>query len=963
MGRSTKHAFRPRNIACSYATQGCRQLFSDRSGLTRHLHAKHRSIAQRPAPPRPASPAPSTSPSSREPSPDPLPPPSPGSPLGAGGSPPRSTPQPSSANSGSHVEWSPPPAPPPRAHPATSYYPFQSRAHFELADFLYRREQMSGKKIDELMQILACFFNEGQDPPFAGRADLYDHIQLIESGEPDWEHFSIVHNGPMVDPPHARIPAWKIKEYTVFFRDPRQVLHNQMANPDFQHDSDYVPKRVYNEKGQRVYKDFASGDWVWGQANALSMDPRNHGAALNTLILGSDKTTVSVATGQNEFYPLYLTNGWVTNSVRRAHRNAITLIGFLAIPKTDRQYSNDPEFRKFRRELFHTSLQYIFERLRPYMTTYYDIVRCGDGYYRRVIYGFGPYIADYPEQVLLACTVQGWCPKCTADPNDLDTGQHPRRSHELTAAHLDEGLSMRKLWEEYGIISYLTPFTAYFPRADVHELLAPDLLHQIIKGTFKDHLVTWVEEYLVLTHGKTRAAEIMADIDRRSVYLPAIVGHLPPQMVRAISAFLDFCYLVRRDTIDEDTLAAIDDALTRFHQEREIFITSGVRETISLPRQHAMKHYVRNIRLFGSPNGLCSSMMEAKHIVAVKRPYRRSSKNNTLGQILKTNERLNKLAALHVDLTARGLLDGACPHLPDYVRQITDIDHSDLEDDPNMERCASSFTSDSSVTIRILTRSFNPAAPPADGSQPHLSRRPLNDEDEDDSGAVNEHDVQVEVVLARTPVRNLPKSLSNLSQHLGFPTLPSLIRYFLYEELNPGSGLTGAQAGLAACPSFDGRIKIFPSAIATFVAPSDPSGSRGMRRERIRSVASWRGGRPRRDCVYVSKDSGAPGFGPGFRGLYVARVQVLFSFSYLTQVYECALVSWYLPVDNEPDPDTGMWVVAAEMEDCILRAAHLIGVSGQGFLPQGIGPEEALDAFCTFYVNKYADHHAFEIAF
>jgi hypothetical protein len=59
------------------------------------------------------------------------------------------------------------------------------------------------------------------------------------------------------------------------------------------------------------------------------------------------------------------------------------------------------------------------------------------------------------------------------------------------------------------------PFTASFPRADIHELMAPDLLHQIIKGTFKDHLVEWVGEYLVAEHGKTRAAAIMADIDRR----------------------------------------------------------------------------------------------------------------------------------------------------------------------------------------------------------------------------------------------------------------------------------------------------------------------------------------------------------------------------------------------------------------------------------------------------------------
>ncbi len=52
------------------------------------------------------------------------------------------------------------------------------------------------------------------------------------------------------------------------------------------------------------------------------------------VILGNDKMTVSVATGQNEFYPVYLSIGNVRNNVRRAHRNAVTVIAFLAIPKS-----------------------------------------------------------------------------------------------------------------------------------------------------------------------------------------------------------------------------------------------------------------------------------------------------------------------------------------------------------------------------------------------------------------------------------------------------------------------------------------------------------------------------------------------------------------------------------------------------------------------------------------------------
>jgi Plavaka transposase len=51
------------------------------------------------------------------------------------------------------------------------------------------------------------------------------------------------------------------------------------------------------------------------------------------LILGADKTTVSVATGDIEYHPLYLSIGNVHNTIRRGHRNAVVPIAFLAIPK------------------------------------------------------------------------------------------------------------------------------------------------------------------------------------------------------------------------------------------------------------------------------------------------------------------------------------------------------------------------------------------------------------------------------------------------------------------------------------------------------------------------------------------------------------------------------------------------------------------------------------------------------
>lgn len=103
----------------------------------------------------------------------------------------------------------------------------------------------------------------------------------------------------------------------------------------------------------------------------------------------------------------------------------------------------------------------------------------------------------------------------------------------------------------------------------------------------------------------------------------------------------------------------MEEALQRFHTYRVAFETAGVRsDGFSLPRQHALEHYITGIRLFGSPNGVCTSITESKHIRAVKKPWRASSKNNPLPQILRTNQRLDKLSAARSVFTARHMLDG-----------------------------------------------------------------------------------------------------------------------------------------------------------------------------------------------------------------------------------------------------------------------------------------------------------------
>lgn len=131
--------------------------------------------------------------------------------------------------------------------------------------------------------------------------------------------------------------------------------------------------------------------------------------------------------------------------------------------------------------------------------------------------------------------------------------------------------------------------------------------------------------------------------------------------MRAFRAFLEFCYIARRNVISEQTLTELQDALERFHRYRDIFEVLGIRpDGFALPRQHSMTHYFSSIRAFGAPNGLCSSITESMHIRAIKKPWRRSNRYNPLGQMLLTNQRLDKLAAARIDFTERGMLNGTC---------------------------------------------------------------------------------------------------------------------------------------------------------------------------------------------------------------------------------------------------------------------------------------------------------------
>jgi len=143
--------------------------------------------------------------------------------------------------------------------------PYKNRIAFELADFLYRREQMSAGNVDILLELwaatLAC---HNDSPPFLDHQDLYNTIDATPTrlGGIPWESVTFSYDGPRPE----RQPMWMESEYTIWFRDPRLLFKNLLENPEFAGSFDYTPYQKYNDNGKRRYEHFMSGNWAWKQA-------------------------------------------------------------------------------------------------------------------------------------------------------------------------------------------------------------------------------------------------------------------------------------------------------------------------------------------------------------------------------------------------------------------------------------------------------------------------------------------------------------------------------------------------------------------------------------------------------------------------------------------------------------------------------------------------------------------------
>jgi len=67
----------------------------------------------------------------------------------------------------------------------------------------------------------------------------------------------------------------------------------------------------------------------------IAEDISTHGTMFVPVVAGSNKTMVSIATGHQEYHPVYMSPSNLMNTVCHAHGNTLLPVAFLPIPKSE----------------------------------------------------------------------------------------------------------------------------------------------------------------------------------------------------------------------------------------------------------------------------------------------------------------------------------------------------------------------------------------------------------------------------------------------------------------------------------------------------------------------------------------------------------------------------------------------------------------------------------------------------
>ncbi|KAJ7058408.1 Zn-finger domain-containing protein, partial [Mycena amicta] len=810
---------------------------------------------------------------------------------------------------------------------ACKFSPFDDKDEWELCDWLLRRVNQTGT--DEFLKLEST---RKRKLSFHNNRAFLKKVNALPTG-PDWTCHVVTVTGDRVE------NGERMKEEAeLWTRDPLDCIKEIMSNPAFKDHMLYAPERVYStspasEDDRIIDEMWTADEWYELQVRCHSS---SYDACVCPVIIASDKTKLTNFGGDKAAYPVYLTIRNLSKEIRRQPKKYGTvLLGYLPTAKLSCFSSDDAQSLAMYR-LFHYSMSLLLEPLVAAGADGVEMV-CADGFVRQVFPILCAYVADHPEQCLVACCKQNRCPRCLVDPTrrgeNVSDAETVWRDQETTL-HLLRDHKNRKnspLFDKHGLNAVYQPFWAKLPYSDIFTCISPDLLHQLHKGVFKDHLVSWC----IAIVGKDefderfKAMNVFAGLrqfkkgisgvsqwtgkehkEMQRVFMGVMTGAVNDKVLTVVRALIDFIYYAQLQSHTKRTIDALQASLDTFHSHKQVIIDYNIRKHFNVPKIHSMQHYVEAIWRLGSLDGFNTESPEHLHIDFAKNGYKACNGKDYTEQMAIWLQRREAIA-----LRAR-YIEWLDSQDPSASQQPPSATYDDDDDHPLL-------TVSEPTQLVSLPSTSSPAVAYTIAKSPAAAHRTV--------AQLRENYHAVEFTAALTIF---------LRNHFHSPIQPGPFDYYdvfhqvkihlpLNRYLDPKQRATRVRA-LPLVPKV-GRKPESPAIFDTALVVADPK--------------------------TYSRTS-------GIAGLIPVRIRVIFRLPpHLgTYPHPLAFIEWFTPL-TQPDPISGLYTTrrstrnhlpntAVISVERIVRSCHLVGQSRRK-LDRSWSAFNVLDKATVFLVNPY----------
>ncbi|THZ51318.1 hypothetical protein D6C86_10541 [Aureobasidium pullulans] len=325
------------------------------------------------------------------------------------------------------------------------------------------------------------------------------------------------------------------REYVLRYRDPSLSWRGREEEEDDQEGDDTDCEKAGSDRDNeeseaqknsdkekpklRRYTDMASGDWWWNKQVELSSRDDGVGGTIVPIIIASDKTQLTLQSGDLAAHAVYMTVGNLNANARHSNKRPGSILLALLPILHHRDHIQ-------RARAFHMCLDKIFREIGSLYLRGTE-VECADGYVRRCFPTLAAITTDYEEQVLLTGVLSNKeCPVCKIHPNlreDLEVKAEWRtmsytweriqrqRDADQRRAGGDKNAGLDdELLNPDERINDVNCFAFYQPHFEINHGMTVDILHQLLKGVMV-HMLSWIQSY-VMEHAKNETGTRMYDV-------------------------------------------------------------------------------------------------------------------------------------------------------------------------------------------------------------------------------------------------------------------------------------------------------------------------------------------------------------------------------------------------------------------------------------------------------------------